>query len=191
MSVVAIPNWNNLGVLPPVDPIAAPTSPSRSPYIVSLKDVVMRFASSSERWHIMNGFLRHRSVLHAMGFISGFQWLDGSFMEDVETLEQRPPNDVDVMSFFEMQPSSMPDQALVTMALKPYAKANFLVDAYFLELYALPAAQITALSAYWYSVWAHRRDLTWKGFLQVELAPNEDSDAADWLVQNRPEGLSP
>lgn len=189
MSVVAIPDWNNLGVLPPVDPGAPPTSQARSPYLVSLKDLVMRFTTSSERWHIMNGFVRYRSALHAMGLTSGFQWLDGSFMEDVETLEQRAPGDIDVVSFVDSSSLAL-DPALAYVLNHDDAKAKFQVDSYFVELIQIPSDQLVALSAYWYSVWAHRRNHIWKGFLQIELAPHEDVDAADWLAQNRPEELT-
>jgi len=28
--------------------------------------------------------------------------------------------------------------------------------------------------SYWYSMWSHRRNGLWKGFLQIDLSPNED-----------------
>jgi hypothetical protein len=34
----------------------------------------------------------------------GFQWLDGSFAEQIELLEGRPPKDIDVVSFPLCQP---------------------------------------------------------------------------------------
>lgn len=190
MSVVAIPNWNSLGLLPPVDPASPATGRTRSPYLVSLKDVVMRFATSAERNSVLIGLLRYRSALHALGVVSGFQWLDGSFMEDVETLEQRAPNDIDVVSFVHT-PAGFPDPAALRVLDHDAAKANFKVDAYFEELDRLPPDQLTAASAYWYSLWAHRRNHVWKGFLQVDLAPGEDADALAWLNQHRSTGVGP
>jgi hypothetical protein len=32
-------------------------------------------------------------------------------------------------------------------------------------------------TSYWYSVWAHRRNHQWKGFLEIDLSPTLDSDA--------------
>lgn len=191
MSIVAIPAWNSQGLLPPVDPAAPPVSNMRSPYPVSLKDLVMRFTISPERWHVMDGFLRYRAQLHASGLVAGFQWLDGSFMEDVETLEQRAPNDIDVVTFLEVPKAFNPSPAVLQLLGHDAAKANFKVDAYFVELNLLPPGQLTSWSAYWYSVWSHRRDQVWKGFLQVELASNEDADAMAWLQQNRPTGVGP
>ena len=190
MSVVAIPDWNSLGLLPPVDSVASPTSAARSPYPVSLKDVVMRFSTTPERRAIVGGFLRYRAVLREMGLVSGFQWLDGSFMEDVETLEQRAPNDIDVVSFVhvaEFAPGTTDPSTL----MGPAAKVQFKVDAYFVELDALEPRQLASLSAYWYSMWAHRRNHAWKGYLQVELAADEDADAMAWLIQNGLAGASP
>ncbi|WP_426763559.1 DUF6932 family protein [Hafnia paralvei] len=34
-----------------------------------------------------------------MGLAEGFQWVDGSFTENVELIERRTPNDVDVVIF--------------------------------------------------------------------------------------------
>ena len=49
---------------------------------------------------ILDGFLRFRELLTQAGFVSGFQWVDGSFLENVEMLENRPPNDLDVVTFY-------------------------------------------------------------------------------------------
>ena len=95
---VAIPGWNALGLLPPIDP-ELPASPCRSPYPVSLKDVVMRFSTSPERRAVLKGFLDYRRELHRIGIVDGIQWIDGSFLEDVEMIENRSPRDIDVVSF--------------------------------------------------------------------------------------------
>ena len=191
MSVVAIPDWNSLGLLPPVDPASPPTSRTRSPYLVSLKDVVMRFATTSERESVLQGFLNYRAALHALGLVAGFQWLDGSFMEDVETLEQRAPKDIDVVSFVHTPAEFRLDAAALQVLDHDSAKASFKVDAYFVELNRLPPDQLTTESAYWYSLLAHRRNHIWKGFLQINLAPSEDADALAWLNQNRSTGVDP
>ena len=35
-----------------------------------------------------------------IGIGSGFQWLDGSFLENVEMTEKRDPGDLDLVTFF-------------------------------------------------------------------------------------------
>src|SRR5437867_13022888 len=103
-TTVPIPPWNPEGLLPAAD-MANPTSANRAPYPVTLSDVVMRFHTSAERAAILTGFLDYRAALHAAGLTTGFQWLDGSFMEHIEVgARRRPPNDIDVVSFYHLPP---------------------------------------------------------------------------------------
>jgi hypothetical protein len=187
---VRIPDWTAEGVLPPLD-VANPTSAHRAPYTVSLYDLVVRFGTSPERRAILDGYLRYRAALHANGYQAGFQWLDGSFMEDVETLEGRPPRDIDVVSFVLSPVTANPAPEDLDALDHAPAKARFSVDSYFVELDALPPHDLTSWTAYWYSMWAHRRNLAWKGFLQVELRPDEDAVARGWLAQNASSGVRP
>lgn len=180
MTTVAIPVWNALGLLPPLDP-ELPTSPQRSPYPVSLLDVVMRFSTSPERRRVLAGFLGYRATLHRMGICQGFQWLDGSFLEDVETLERRAPRDMDVVTFLRSPADFAPSEDDIVEL--DSAKVQFLVDAYFVELDELSPDVVVAQSAYWYSMWSHRRNQAWKGFLQIDLAATDDGLASQWLAQ--------
>lgn len=51
------------------------------------------------------------------------------------------------------------------------------MDAYFAVL-GQPTDQWQVKNiAYWYSLWSHRRDGLWKGFVQVDLDPAQDGDA--------------
>lgn len=114
-ALVPIPSWNNEGLLPAVD-VTAPTSANRAPYAVSLSDFVMRFSTSAERIEILEGFLKYRAALHAVGLIAGFQWVDGSFVENVEICprRRRSPHDVDVVTFYEM-PVGATQSSLLTL----------------------------------------------------------------------------
>ena len=179
MATVAIPPWNGSGVLPPINS-TAPTSADRSPYTVSLSDFVLRFGTSAQRRQILNGFLQYRKLLHTAGLTIGFQWIDGSFMENVETLEARNPNDLDVVTFFNL-PVGLTQQQVATnvpeLMDRPYLKANYFVDAFVVSL-GSQAVSLVERSAYWYSIWSHRKDSTWKGFLQIDLDPIDDALAA-------------
>jgi hypothetical protein len=182
MSTVAIPAWNSLGLLPPIE-ADLPTSPNRSPYPVSLMDVAMRFSTSPERRAVLRGFLAYRAALHRLGLNAGFQWLNGSFMEDVETLERRPPRDIDVVTFPHTPENFTPTDDDLAALDHDTAKARFRVDGYFVELDDLPSRDLVTWSAYWYSLWSHRRNQAWKGFLQVDLDPAEDAETLAWLEQ--------
>ena len=101
MTFAAIPDWSPQGILPPINP-QSPTSVDRSPYDVSLTDLIIRFSTSPERCRILDGLLRYREALHGVGLVHGFQWLDGSFLEHIELLENRAPHDIDVVTFYHL-----------------------------------------------------------------------------------------
>lgn len=179
-STAAIPAWNSAGVLPPIRPSAQGNSPDRSPYTVDLVLLVDRFATSPERMAILDGLLRFRADLHAAGITSGIQWLDGSFHEQVEVLEGRAPRDMDVVTFLDL-PSGQDQRSLVqchgTLFDQKHVKETYAMDAYFVVLgEPLDTGSVRRVS-YWYSLWSHRRDGLWKGFVQVDLDPSQDSDA--------------
>jgi len=178
------PAWNSMGVLPPVQPDAHGASPDRSPYAMDMISLADRFGTSQQRITILRGLLRFRDELYQAGLVSGFQWLDGSFLENVELLEDRPPHDIDVVTFYCL-PSGQSQQSIAERHGKVFdhnrLKTDYTVDAYFAEL-GRPTDrwQIKNVS-YWYSVWSHRRDGLWKGFVQVDLSPKQDADASTLL----------
>lgn len=190
MTTVAIPNWTNKGVLPPVNSLQA-TSAERSPYTVKLLDMVMRFATSTERCNILKGFLDYRAALHSMALTQGFQWLDGSFSEDVELLQKRAPKDIDLVSFVHIPVGFAPTPAQLDVLDHDHAKVTYLVDSYFVEINLLPPDNLIKKSTYWYSMWSHRRNQDWKGYLQVDLSPIEDAVAATWLNAQMAGGAAP
>ncbi|TVS20652.1 MAG: hypothetical protein EA424_02885 [Planctomycetaceae bacterium] len=182
---VAIPPWDAMGVLPPLNE-ANPTSPERSPYVVTLTDVVLRFGTSRERCRIMDGFLRYRGELHGVGLTQGFQWLDGSFLECVETLESRDPRDIDLVTFFRLSRgddpvAAHPDLFPSDRAGRHVLKQQYFVDNYFLNL-DTQSEKLVRQTTYWYSLWSHRRDRIWRGFVQVDLSPTDDPAARALLA---------
>jgi len=185
MVSIQLPNWDSRGILPPVLPGAGGTDPRRSPYLIDLFMLLDRFASSPERKRILNGFLSFRQMLHRLGITKGFQWLDGSFLENIELLKNHPPNDMDVVTYYEL-PTRMTQASLVEKAGGELEHGNlkekYSIDAYFSELgRPLDVRQAQSLT-YWYSMWSHRRDGLWKGFVQVDLAPNQDDTARAMLL---------
>ena len=181
-----IPDWNIAGVLPPIRPGQDGTSGDRSPYIAAFCQLVERFAHSSERIAILQGLLDYRMSLYAIGVDKGFQWLDGSFMEQVEVLECRPPNDVDVVTFFHL-PDGVDQVTLFTNHRTLFTpkdiKEKFKVDGYPSVLGTPNTASHIRQVSYWYSMWSHRRDGLWKGFLQIDLSPTADAEATVLLKQ--------
>ena len=176
---VPIPSWNSRGVLPPINS-ADPTSTDRSPYRVSLIDFVLRFGNTEPRQQIVTGFLNFRSALQAIDLVNGFQWIDGSFVENIEVIEERAPRDIDVVTFFHL-PHGKNQETLLQAAPRlfdpPATKEDYRVDAYFVQLNTDMPEPLVAQSAYWNRLWSHRRDGQRKRYLQIDLSPADDQEA--------------
>nr|WP_321466421.1 hypothetical protein [uncultured Desulfobulbus sp.] len=186
------PHFNASGVIPPFLPTLPHGSPgSLAPYTVLLVNLVERFATSSERIEILNGFLRYRLELKKIGIRRGFQWIDGSFVENVETTRQRPPKDIDIVTFADRPDSIANDQQWVDLFNTnkrlfdpPATKDDYQCDAYYIDL-GLPAQVIVNRTSYWHGLFSHQREsFLWKGMLKVSLSDDETEcfDILDTLV---------
>ena len=176
-----IPAFTIDGVLPPY---VGPDGPGgaaedMSPYVATAFEIVSTLASSNERRHILRGWLRHRSDLRAIGFERGFQWLDGSFVED------KQPRDLDVVSFLYRPPGIRDPQQLLlvmrangTLFVRNLVKAGYSLDAFPVDLDGSSEALVSS-ARYFLGLFSHRRgDDVWKGMLQVRLEDMADDAAA-------------
>lgn len=170
--------WNIHGVIPPIAENVGGGSFDRSPYEIGIVELVESFCLNHKRYSILHGFLSYRKKMYDMGYIVGFQWIDGSFCENCEILRKRPPNDIDVVTFFD--PALKNDDCILDNSFfepqnKAIIKSKYFVDAYFMNI-GLPADLFyTKMVAYWYSMWSHQTDTgLWKGFLSVDLSPEDD-----------------
>jgi hypothetical protein len=152
-----------------------------SPYRVTLADIVDRFATSPLRIEILTGLLRYRQALREVGISAGFQWIDGSFVEDVEARRGRPPADIDVVTFVAEAQSDIAN-ALVrgkhVLADRTHIKTRFKCDAFFVTL-GSKATSLVSLTRYWFGLFSHQRDSKiWKGILEAPLDTlDDDRDA--------------
>ena len=187
---VSIPAWTPEGLLPPID-MDYPASRARAPYPVSLTDFVWRFGAGSARQNILLGFLDYRAALHKAGLKDGFQWVNGSFLEYIETIEQRDPNDIDVVTFYWL-PDGQDQRQILTASPEVFnrtkAKQKYCVDPYFMQLNGQDPETLIDTSVYWYSMWSHRRDFRWKGYLQLDLHDSDEEAVRAMLTQSMNEG---
>ena len=86
-------------VLPPYTGADPTQSATMSPYKVEFLEFAQQFATSQHRADLLNGLIAYREALRNIGLTQGFQWIDGSFVEDVEQSRGRPPADIDVVTF--------------------------------------------------------------------------------------------
>lgn len=183
---MTIPDWDLSGLIPPIrpgTPEGEETNPfTRSPYEAELEQLVEHFLTTEERSILIRGFLEYRAALHQVGITSGFQWVNGSFVEEVEDWEEDPhsPNDIDVVTFY--YPSAAEEWEVLPLFYPEETKSIFHVDAYGIRLGTPLNEGIVADIAYYYGLWSHRRkDRAWKGFVQVDLYPGLDYLARQFL----------
>lgn len=176
-----IPSFTIDGVLPPfVGPNGPGGAPEDlSPYAVTATEVVATLATSATRQVILKGWLDHRAALRAIGFDRGFQWLDGSFVEDKE------PRDLDLIAFLYRPPGIHDGNALARLMQaniglfgRVQVKTTYNLDFFPVDLNGTPEA-LVSLTRYWLGLFSHRRqDSLWKGMLQVRLEDDADDTAA-------------
>lgn len=182
-----IPPFNLSGVLPPFTGPSPVAAAGRAPYVTDVLDFCDRFGTSSRRLDILGGFLAYRAALNALGFVNGFQWCAGSFVED------KAPNDLDVVTFCYRPPHATDDGSfdlLINRSLELFhprlAKQHFHCDAYFVDFHALLPEFVTERTHYWFGLFSHRRETAeWKGLVQVPLhSPDKDMDATN-VIRSR------
>lgn len=182
-----IPEFNHSFVLPPF--VGEQLDHAQgSPYPITALELVQRFATSPERSVILRGLLDYRAALRRLGFVQGFQWLDGSFVENIEAHQNRAPNDVDVVTFAYAPNghSSTDVQTLMNankdLFVKEYCQEKFRCDPMMINLGKRPEKLIQDVR-YWYGLFSHRRgDQVWKGMLQLAL--QSDDEMAQAILDN-------
>jgi hypothetical protein len=183
MYIMPIPKFDHNHVIPPH--LGNPALPSDiSPYKCSSLELCQEFSTSSQRINILKGLLAFRQELSNCGLTNGFQWLDGSFLENVEIREQRSPNDLDLITVYwgydiKFQQNLM--QNFPQFADSNLSKQTYSLDHYPFDAGYTPIATIEQ-SKYWVQLFSHNRDAVWKGMLQIELnTTNEDAQALQHL----------
>ncbi|HFK5553948.1 TPA: hypothetical protein ACGZ9Q_002006 [Elizabethkingia anophelis] len=180
---MAIPDFDHNHVLPPH--IGSPTNRGHlSPYDCSILELCQKFSTSSIRIEILKKFLTFRSKMNDLGIINGFQWLDGSFIENIEISEDRPPNDLDIVTFF--GGITIDEQINIRTNFPEFsdpslAKRNFQLDHYPVDYCYTPDATVE-MTRYWIQLFTHNRSGVWKGILKLPLnTPDEDHNALNYL----------
>lgn len=178
--------WNIQGVIPPIATGEEGHSPKRSPYPISINEFVHKFAFSTERIKILIGFLEYRKAIYSSGITTGFQWINGSFVENIESIAERAPNDIDVVTFSNLYQTipNYPKWAEINFNFlsNPIAKNKYKVDSYWVDMDIGFNEYSIERCTYWYSMWSHQRDTNiWKGFFVISLSPSDDTDAINYL----------
>lgn len=178
-----IPDFNHNHVLPPH--LGNPTKQSDlSPYDCSIHEFCIRFATSKKRVQLLKKFIEFRKLLTYNGIIFGFQWVDGSFTQNIEVSEGRAPNDLDLVTFYGNLTS---DHLLMIKTHFPefanpiLSKNRFQIDHYNVDFTYTPEITVE-YTKYWIQLFTHTRSNIWKGIIKLSLnTPSEDDIALNYL----------
>ena len=192
-----IPPFTHSGVLPPFLGDAPGHSASHAPYRADLVSIVDRFGTNIARLDILDGLLAYREQLATLDLLEGFQWIDGSFVEDCEMRRGRVPGDIDIVTFIRRPEALRPDALWVSymerhqavfdaLFIPSNAKAQYRCDAYLVEM-DVDITSVIEQTHFWFGMFSHSRDgHEWKGILQIPLYDAaQDADARTLLAARR------
>lgn len=191
---MSLPYFMPNGLLPPFvgdDPAVI----ERSPYFVTMPDLVKVLGTSPYRRELLYNLIQYRAIIASGGYITGVQFIDGSFVENVEMIRGRPPSDIDVFSFLQLPECYKSDHQLwATQGLRFWSeeimnqklnRERFKLDAYANLVEEFDFQGLMGAIIYWYSLFSHQRDtFAWKGFLAIHLDVRQDAEALEMLEQN-------
>jgi hypothetical protein len=174
------------GVLPPFISGFPDNGPaSCAPYETSASEIATRFCTSALRVKLFKGLLQLRAELLSLGVQYGFQWIDGSFCENVEAIRGRPPGDIDVVTLL-VRPKAVQDDVAWQAFWKAnqqvfdpkQTKANLGCEAFYIDA-GYPALWVAEQVTYWFGLFTHQRVTNmWKGILQLPLISDDAAAAA-------------
>ncbi len=179
-----IPDFDHNNVLPPHTGNPA-IKTDLSPYLCTTLELCQKFATSPNRVKILKNFIAFRGIIFNLEIKSGFQWLDGSFLENVEIQQNRSPNDLDLVTFFDK--IDLSGQGVIFNQFPDFfrptlSKTNFTLDHYVVDLMNLGPEMVAKQTRYWVQLFSHNRVGVWKGMLELSLdTPIEDKAALDYL----------
>lgn len=175
----SVPAWDIDGFLPVIHPITL----TPSPYKISSEQLIAAMGTTLERIRLLRGWLNLRRELYGIGLEDGWQWINGSFVENVEASQNRSPNDIDVVTFFYIPSNRVAELAKQhrRLWLTQFTRVEFGVDAYYVDMENLPFSEQRKRMEYWHTEWSHTRNAEEKGYLSVRLSSDDDRKALEIL----------
>ena len=184
-----IPNWDASGHLPLF--VGNPVARGGAPYATGVIDFALRFGTTNSRRRLLEGFLAFRASLRSAGVQRGFQWVDGSFVED-PAHHVREPNDIDVVTFFHLPADSTQKDFMDghgDLFMASLTKERFGIDSYPVVLDPSDLSLLVSHAVYWNRLWSHGRQSQPKGYLEVDLSDNDDAAVKAMLADPADQGV--
>ena len=172
-----IPSFTASGALPPFIGLEATDRSGVSPYSASASEILAHLGQTPERRQLISGLLAYRAALRAIGIVSGYQLIDGSFTEDCETVRGRPPDDIDLVTYATLPVAPGDVRAFMQANLAVFnpnqTKAQYSCHAFFIDL-SKPPTLLVEDTTYFFGLFSHQRvSALWKGMLKLPLASDD------------------
>jgi hypothetical protein len=111
------------GLLPPFVGVDA-TTEQRSPYWTNMPELAAALGTTPLRRQLLRNLIAYRQILNAEGYTSGIQFVDGSFVENVEAHSGKQPGDIDVFSILNAPQKYITDPATWATTGLPFWQAE-------------------------------------------------------------------
>lgn len=188
----AIPPFEENNLLPPYradryDVIDNFHDEYLSPFKCNLLELCERFATSKERVEILKGLFFFRKAMFDHNILLGYQWLYGSFTENIEAIENRSPNDLDVATFYQGAPDTNAahwKEVFPEFVSSRLSKEKYKLDQTSYPILVAPPSHVIHVDIVsdLIQLFTHTRKGVWKGILRLELnTPAEDEKAINYL----------
>jgi hypothetical protein len=175
-----IPALNSHGVLPPHQGNPADRV-STSPYQATTLELCVKFSKTPARRAILKGYLGLRTLLHHLQITNGFQWVDGTFLEDGRHPKQKSPDHIQVVTFCHPSPLFAEPEfsdLVETLTSRKATRTQFQVD-HMPVLLSWPTETVIDHTRHWCGLLSHQRETgVWKGLLRIDLNTIADDTAA-------------
>ena len=183
--VMAIPDYNSQGLLPPHNGNPADMD-GGSPYQATTVELCHTFGTTRTRREILRGFLTLRAALAELQLTEGWQWLDGRFLEK-DRGRHHEPELIQVVTFY--KPSPLLDDPLFTDHVNRVNNFDlshrlFRVDHNYVNL-ELDLPSLVRNTRHYAALLSHQSETgLWKGMIQVNLnTPQDDATALQRLEE--------
>lgn len=175
-----IPETTFQGSLPPYINNSPCHIDNMSPYKTNIIDFVERYGTTKHRIDLLYSLLFFRENLQCLS--SGRQWIGGSFLTTKELIRNKPPSDIDIITIFD-DINKVQANNMRHLFNNYFLRRILHLDSYFIFPYWDTLLKHDCIR-FWYGLFAHNKENTWIGMLDIELnTPEEDIDAFNIITE--------
>lgn len=181
---MSIPEFNHNFVIPPFINGDPGFSSNHSPYKSNILEFCEKFSFSKERVEILKKFVDFRIEVNKLN-TQGYQWVDGSFVEQKELSQKQPPKDIDIATFVLLhhKDSSEVNAIFPDFLNRKKLKEIYKVDHMLVALNGLNHFQIIEQTNFLSKLFSTSRTGVAKGIVRIELnTPELDLQAKEFLI---------